>query len=103
MIGINGIFRREEETIPVIVLNKVVLLEKTEDFSAAKKCLKDSAGTLSLCWPDYSHLFCFSLDQVPVLLFVPNKVKFSVEEKKILGHLLGVTSGNEAKVLQTLL
>jgi len=36
------------------------------------------------------------LDQVPVLLFVPNKVKFSVEEETMLGHLIGVTSGNEA-------
>ena len=31
-----------------------------------------------------------------MLLFVPNKVKFSVEEETMLGHLIGVTSGNEA-------
>ena len=31
-----------------------------------------------------------------MLLFVPNKVKFSVEEETILGRLIVVTSGNEA-------
>ena len=31
-----------------------------------------------------------------MLLFVPNKVKFSVEEETMLGRLIGVTSGNEA-------
>ena len=31
-----------------------------------------------------------------MLLFVPNKVKFSVEEETMLGHLIEVTSGNEA-------
>jgi len=36
------------------------------------------------------------LDQVPVLLFVPNKVKFSVEEETMLCRLIGVTSRNEA-------
>ena len=30
-----------------------------------------------------------------MLLFVPNKVKFSVEEETMLCRLIGVTSGNE--------